>query len=75
MLSWKYSFHYQIGIKDHLTGQYIIRPPSWSRAVYHKGTRIEYSHNANQYADSITVDGPTKVPLRVVVSQFVDCPY
>lgn len=51
-----------------MTGQYIINLPSWSRTVYYNGTKIEYSHAANQYADSIVLDGPTKVPLRVVVS-------
>lgn len=61
-----YLFSDQIGIKDHLTGRYIINLPSWSRTVYYKGTRIQYVHNSNQ--DSIALDGPTKVPFRIVVS-------
>ena len=56
---------YRLGIKDNLTGQYIINLPSRSRTVYYKGTRIEYVHNNNQ--DSIALDGPTKVPFRVLV--------
>ncbi|XP_078372204.1 A disintegrin and metalloproteinase with thrombospondin motifs 6-like isoform X1 [Oculina patagonica] len=54
-----------LGIKDHLTGQYIIKLPSWSVAVYYNGTRIEYKHEENRFNDSIMVDGPTKVPLRM----------
>ena len=58
----------QTGIKDNSTGQYIISLPSWSRTVYYNGTRIEYSHDANLYADEIKLDGPITAPLRVVVS-------
>ena len=67
-------FRNQTGIKDHLTGKYIISLPSWSRTVYYKGTKIEYSHNDNLYADEIKLDGPTTEPLRVVVSvDFAFC--
>ncbi|XP_068692661.1 A disintegrin and metalloproteinase with thrombospondin motifs 16-like [Montipora foliosa] len=55
-----------LGIKDDSTGKYIIRLPSWSTSIYYKGTRIEYEHNDHKYADSISLDGPTKVPLRVM---------
>ncbi|KAJ7365947.1 hypothetical protein OS493_002685 [Desmophyllum pertusum] len=55
-----------LGIKDHLTGEYIIHLPTWSKAIYYKGTRIEYKHDQNEFDDSIVLDGPTKVPLRVV---------
>lgn len=55
-----------LGIKDDSTGKYIIRLPSWSTSIYYKGTRIEYEHNDHKYADSISLAGPTKVPLRVV---------
>ena len=57
------------GIKDDLTGQYIISLPSWSKTVYYKGTRIEYEHEDNKYDDLLVVDGPTNIPLRVVVSK------
>ena len=57
----------QTGVRDNQTGEYIISLPSWSRAVYYKGARIEYEHKQNIYDDSIIVDGPTKVPLEIVV--------
>ena len=50
-----------IGIKND-KGRYIISLPSRSRTVYYEGARIEYKK------DSITVDGPIKSPLTVVVS-------
>ncbi|KAL9986867.1 hypothetical protein ACROYT_G001075 [Oculina patagonica] len=58
-----------LGIKDHLTGQFIIKLPSGSKTVYYKGTRIEYRHSGRRSVDSIVVDGPTKVPLRLLVSK------
>lgn len=63
---------YQTGIKDHLTGEYIIHLPTWSKAIYYKGTRIEYKHDQNEFDDSIVLDGPTKVPLRVVVRIYFE---
>ncbi|KAL9986875.1 hypothetical protein ACROYT_G001084 [Oculina patagonica] len=61
-----------LGIKDHETGQYIITMPTWSKVVYYKGTRIEYHHEDNRFADSIVVDGPTKVPLRMTFIYFYE---
>lgn len=61
-----FCYIYQIGVKDHLTGQYIIRLPSRSRTVYYKGTKIQYIHTNKE--ESISLDGPTNVPFRVVVS-------
>ena len=58
---------YETGIKDNITGEYVIHLPSWSRTVNYHGTTIEYKHEANAHADSIVLDGPTKVPLRVLV--------
>lgn len=57
-----------VGIKDNVTGNYIINLPSWSRTVYYQGTQIRYTHEENMCDDSIELDGPTTVPLRVVVS-------
>ncbi|KAK2559265.1 A disintegrin and metalloproteinase with thrombospondin motifs 6 [Acropora cervicornis] len=55
-----------LGIQDNSTGTYIIALPSLSRSIYYKGTRINYKHSQYKYADSISLDGPTQVPLRVV---------
>ena len=57
----------ETGIKDNITGEYVIPLPSWSRIVYYKGTKIEYKHEANKHADTIVLDGPTNVPFRVLV--------
>lgn len=61
-------FFLLIGIKDHLTGQYIIHLPTYSRTVYYNGTKIAYIRNGYEYADSLEIDGPTNIPLRGVVS-------
>ena len=61
-------FFLLIGIKDHLSGQYIIHLPTYSRTVYYNGTKIAYIRNGYEYADYLEIDGPTNIPLRVVVS-------
>ena len=61
-------FFLLIGIKDHLSGQYIIHLPTYSRTVYYNGTKIAYIRNGYEYADSLAIDGLTNIPLRVVVS-------
>ena len=61
-------FFLLIGIKDHLSGEYIIHLPTYSRTVYYNGTKIAYIRNGYEYADSLEIDGPTNIPLRVVVS-------
>ena len=68
---WRIPFFFlliSVGIKDNVTDNYIINLPSWSRTVYYQGTQIRYEHEDNKYDDSIELDGPTKAPLRVVVS-------
>ena len=58
------------GIQDNSTGEYIITHPTWSKVVHYNGTRIAYIHEDNKYDDKIKIDGPTTLPLRVVVSYF-----
>ena len=60
----------ETGIQDLVTGMYVTNPLLGSRTIYYKGTRIEYKNDKPQYADSIVVDGPTKVPLRVSVRRY-----
>ena len=58
------------GIQDNSTGEYIITHPTWSKVVHYNGTRIAYIHEDNKYDDKIKINGPTTLPLRVVVSYF-----
>jgi len=56
-----------IGIQD-AGGNYIIELPTWSKTIYYAGAKIVYTHEDNEYRDTLDIIGnPTTAPLKVKV--------
>ena len=54
------------GVKDE-ADNWVIGPGKFSTVKYLAGTRIMYDREESQYAETITILGPTTQPLKIMV--------
>ena len=64
---WHFLCIFRSGVQDEEGNDLIPIPSWWGKVVYKAGTKITYINDA-KFPDRLEIEGPTNMPLRIVVS-------
>ena len=62
-----FSVFFRSGVQDEEGNDLIPIPSWWGKVVYKAGTKITYINDV-KFPDRLEIEGPTNMPLRIVVS-------